>query len=342
MFGTALVRADVAFSLSCQPRGECVPLENAHSIVNETIARLRRVKELRVSTLNPRFVPPLVVFPPAPRNTVIWNKNEPLSLHHYTKKFKHDLWLGPVIRVYRTFFANRASTDPAQRGFFVEAGGLDGGIGGSNSYLFERFLGWNGLMVEANQLNFAQLLRARPGVTRAETALCPAAGNLSFAGGSGCCTGVAGNPSRHLGNGLRDGKWGDAHVEPRSSAEYKVRCTAIGPLLRALRISKIDFWSLDVEASEYAVLSGMDWDIPVSVLLVERCKGSCPPLLKSKGFVRSMDAEFTTPWCRPKRDAHDCPRDKVYYHPERIRPLTTAQVRTADVTRNWNPSSRTF
>lgn len=276
--------------------------------------RLRRVERQRVATLDPLFVPPLVVFPPDPANPPRWDAREPPTLDRYLALYKRDMWLGPVIKVYKTFFAHR------KRGIFVEAGGLDGGMAGSNSYLFERYLKWDGVMVEANQLNFARLLRARPGTTRAETALCPTAGNISFFGG-GCCSRVAGKAAPHTGAGLSDGRWSDSHVHPRSKDEYMVRCTPLGALLRATNVSRVDFLSLDVESTEFAVLSGMDWNIPVSVLMVERCKGSSPALLRSKGFVRAREAEISGVWCR-RNSSRDCPRDQVWYHPDRIKPIS--------------------
>ena len=317
MFNMSTSDGAQTFTCGPGPLDDCVPLNvGTGALVAKALDRLHQVERLRVATLDPLFVPPLIVFGPAPPNARHWDAREPSTLGVYLTMYKRDAWLGPAIRVYNAFFAQRAVTAP--RGIFVEAGGFDGGIAGSNSYLFERYLGWEGLMVEANQLNFARLLRARPGVARAETALCPMAGNLSFAGG-GCCAGVAGKPAPHTGAGLRDGKWSDSHSRPRSKNEYMVRCTPLGALLRALRVPRIDFLSLDVESAEYAVLSGMDWTIPVSVLMVERCKGSSPALLRSKGFVRATEAEFTTGLCS-RDDSRDCPRDKVWYHPDRIRP----------------------
>ena len=53
------------------------------------------------------------------------------------------------------------------------------------------------------------------------------------------------------------------------------------------------------------------------VLMIERCKGSTRSLLRSKGFVRSRYAEPEK--CHGVKQA-DCPRDQVWYHPDRIRP----------------------
>jgi len=45
-------------------------------------------------------------------------------------------------------------------GFFVECGGLDGETR-SNTLYFERFLGWKGLLIEADPSNFHQMLPRR-------------------------------------------------------------------------------------------------------------------------------------------------------------------------------------
>ncbi|KAG8248507.1 hypothetical protein J6590_038208 [Homalodisca vitripennis] len=43
-------------------------------------------------------------------------------------------------------------------GFFIECGALDGETR-SNTLYMERFLNWSGLLIEADPLNFAQMLR---------------------------------------------------------------------------------------------------------------------------------------------------------------------------------------
>jgi hypothetical protein len=282
--------------------------------LTEQRQRLEEVKRRGAMTLDPLLVPPLLVHQPDPNAG--WHFSEPANLSAYLRKHGGTQWLGPVVKVYETFFADRPPG-----GYFIEAGGLDGSIRTSNSYLFERYLGWQGLMVEANPLNFATLVSERRGAYRTETALCPRVGNVSFASGS-CCSHVAGKTARHLGLGLRDGRWGDSHTRPRSSAEYLVRCTPLGMLLRAMDVKRVDFFILDVESSEYAVLAGMDWTIPISVLMIENCKGSSPELLRSHGFVRARSAEFDGArgeGCGHMREP-DCPRDQVWFHPQRARP----------------------
>jgi hypothetical protein len=65
-----------------------------------------------------------------------------------------------------------------------------------------------------------------------------------------------------------------------------VRCTRTQDVFRAHGVSRIDFWSLDVEGGELQVLLGMDWSIPVYVLLIESVTPPIRNLLLRQGFVQ--------------------------------------------------------
>ena len=159
----------------------------------------------------------------------------------YTQFYKNDKWLHDAQTVVWHFFRNHP------KGFFIEAGAVQGTVYDSNTLYFERFLGWNGLLVEANPYSFAKLLTRRPSSYRIDTALCSTNKILQF----------------HLPDHQRnvDGCCGRAN----SKGNYKARCTPIGPLLRSMNITHVDFWSLDIEGSEIDALRGMDWNITVSV-----------------------------------------------------------------------------
>ena len=130
---------------------------------------------------------------------------------------------------------------------------MDGRVYISNSFFFERYLGWEGLLVEASPVNFGTLLTTRPRAYRLETALCADVSTTSFSG-HGCC-------------GRGDGNGTDSLGYPADT--YTVRCTPVGPVLRHMQTAHIDFFSLDVEGAEMEVLQGMDWNISVSVFLIE-------------------------------------------------------------------------
>lgn len=137
-----------------------------------------------------------------------------------------------------------------------------------------------GLLVEANPFAFAKLVPRRPATFRLESALCAKAGWMRFdlpaqRQADGCC-----------GRASESGK-------------HRLRCTPLGHVLRAIGVSRIDFFSLDVEGAEMQVLRGHDWGIPIGVLLIETGiargqKAELHALLRSKGLLRLDDFHSPT------------------------------------------------
>ncbi len=176
---------------------------------------------------------------------------------HYLRRFAADYFVYDTVYVYHTFFKGRSP------GFFVESGALDGSAYCSNSYLFERYLGWRGLLVEASKPNCDRLARRRDETPRARrvcTALCSYTGPASFSSTSGGCCGATGRGSS------------------------LVSCTKTQDVLRAYNVSRVDFWSLDVEGGELDVLKGLDWSVPVHIFLIEGVTPKIRGLLTRKGF----------------------------------------------------------
>ena len=63
----------------------------------------------------------------------------------YSAQHRDDIWLTDVQQVYRRFFGpGTAFASRGRRGFFLEAGAVQGTVYDSNSLFFERFLGWRG------------------------------------------------------------------------------------------------------------------------------------------------------------------------------------------------------
>lgn len=175
----------------------------------------------------------------------------------YHRRFDADFFVADAMYVYNRFFARSP-----RRGFFVESGALDGSVYGSNSYYFERYLGWSGLLIEASSRNFNRLRIRRGGSSGAHsvhTALCPVDGWTTVPSSGGCC-----------------GKAG--------TGNEKVSCTSMRSLVRVHNVSQIDFWSLDVEGGEFEVLSGVDWSVPIYVILIESVTREIRKLLKGRGF----------------------------------------------------------
>lgn len=143
----------------------------------------------------------------------------PGELAAYRQAYTRHYFMADSLYIWKQFFSEK------RRGFFLEVGGLDGAAYGSNSLLFERYMDWNGLLIEASPFNFARLLKRRPLAYRLEGALGNEVGSRQFSG-HGCCGQLSKN---HRG--------------------YRVNLMPIGLVLRAMRITSIDFWSLDVSST---------------------------------------------------------------------------------------------
>ena len=176
----------------------------------------------------------------------------------YRRRFDDDYFLSDAMYVYRRFFRST----PA--GFFIESGALDGSVFGSNSYFYERYLGWSGLLVEPSTRNFDRLRHRRGGVSSVQlvhTALCSTDGWTTISSSGGCCGKAGGGNER-------------------------VPCTSMRTLIRTHNVSIVDFWSLDVEGGELDVLTGMDWDVPTRVILIESVTPAIRTLLLRRAFRR--------------------------------------------------------
>ena len=141
-------------------------------------------------------------------------------------------------------------------GFFIEAGGNDG-LSQSNTYWFERFRGWRGVLVEAvpDQARLCRKNRPRAHVVNAalvgddgvKSVRIKAAKLMAFIPG----TRPLSEEDAHLRTAIEVQHLADV-------PEIEVRATTLSSILEALGNPKVDFFSLDVEGYEIPVLQGMD------------------------------------------------------------------------------------
>lgn len=137
-----------------------------------------------------------------------------------------------------------------KNGFFVESGARDGEAH-SNSLWYE-MRGWNGLLVEPSQKEFPNLLQKHRKC-------------YAF---HGCLSPTGTSETVHF----EDSGDGLSHIEDTNS--FTVPCEPLALLLGAVNQTTVDFWSLDIEGSEGAVLKATDFSkIEVGLLLIEMNKG---------------------------------------------------------------------
>lgn len=147
----------------------------------------------------------------------------------------------------------------------------------SNTYFFDRCLGWSGLCVEGNPQYFEKIYRLRS-CTLVPTCVSSKIEDVEFLlhGGLG---GIK-STNKH------SRKWSKSNEDVQS---LKLHCTTIATELRRYGSPQvIDYASVDVEGHELAVLEGIDWNaVKINVLSIEVSKETYPAikqLMDSVGY----------------------------------------------------------
>ena len=138
---------------------------------------------------------------------------------------------------------------------FLELGGLDG-MTESTTWLYERCLGWRGLLIEAQPTNFAALLTNRPATLNLNVAVCEKPGTVRFAAlGDGLINaGAHSLDAKHGRTGHHAGQTAKRHV--------LVQCAPLREYLGRLRVEFVDFLSLDIEGEELTAITSLFGDTP--------------------------------------------------------------------------------
>eukprot|EP00966_Prymnesium_polylepis_P072417 1681615-Prymnesium_polylepis.1 len=161
------------------------------------------------------------------------------------------------------YFFGGMQGSPRRDGVFLELGAVDG-LQMSNTLHLERCLGWRGVLIEGSPGNFPHIARNRPRALTLRTAICEHHGQTEFLRRADVLSGV---PGRMAPSGQKRFKLNLSDSQP-------VACGPLGDWLSLLRLKHVDFFSLDVEGSELAVLETLDWSsFSVHVMLVE-CYGA--------------------------------------------------------------------
>lgn len=193
---------------------------------------------------------------------------------------KQDQW------VYENIFEPLQSRGVQTGGYFIEFGARDG-IFISNTYFFEKELGWQGVLVEAGQDMFDQL--KEPG--RRE---CKVQGTA----GSACLyNAVASSDGEEL-HFAGMGKIGKDRHTTTSSDGPAVQTVKLDTIMKEFKLPHLDLLSADCEGCELVALQAFEGLQHVDVVLVEKnedCK-AISELMHKNGFlnilIHSSDAVF--------------------------------------------------
>jgi len=165
------------------------------------------------------------------------------------------------IDLYNFFFCNKKG------GTFAELGALEG-VRLSNTKFFEDSLGWSGLLIEASPRSAHHLKsnRANPKNGILAEGVCPdGQGTMPFLiDGSAF---VHGNPDTMAGS------FKDSHHPKLHRKQIDVPCrslsTQVEEFVNRTGADHIDFFSLDVEGGEFAVLQTFNFKVPVHCWVIE-------------------------------------------------------------------------
>jgi FkbM family methyltransferase len=159
--------------------------------------------------------------------------------------------------IYEKYFQNMNIENP----IYFEAGALDG-IKYSNTKFFEETLGWNGVLVEPNPIEYKKLIKNRNEHNFFyNTILSNSTEELDFIYVNGCHAAVSGItstlPSSHY----------SKYLNNSSTIEKKMKPISLDKALE--NVSKVDFFVLDVEGHELEVLQSFSFNKPIYVMMVE-------------------------------------------------------------------------
>jgi FkbM family methyltransferase len=160
-----------------------------------------------------------------------------------------------------------------QRGFYLEIGAFDG-IQSSNTLFFEECLfNWTGLLVEPSVKMYQHLIQNRPqNFLKNAAPSCQEKQMIQFVdhGYTGMSTDLENGPGHLLAN---------------------VSCYPLQDIFDEFKITKIDFFSLDVEGREISVLETINFEktkIDLFLIEVQRNKDIIVKFMNDKGYYGTM------------------------------------------------------
>jgi len=168
-----------------------------------------------------------------------------------------------------------------RKGVFVDVGALDGTTD-SNTFFFEKYLGWTGICIEPNFVEYSRLANRRK-CHCVNVALSSKIGSIDFCyfyervGWSGILSTLPQEHKKYL-----------KSVDKSKYKIIKVPTTTLNNLCRDYGITHIDYLSIDTEGHEFAILSSINWKkLSVDVIDLEimwNNSDQVHDLLKKNGF----------------------------------------------------------
>ncbi|KAJ3387738.1 hypothetical protein HDU92_001811 [Lobulomyces angularis] len=171
--------------------------------------------------------------------------------------------------MYENYFHNLG-----RPGIFIEFGARNG-IAQSNTYFYEKALGWKGLMAEVMEDEYKELVKNRPGSLTVNGAICAKPGTIEFAVSQiGGWHGIAGQITEERKN--------------KNAKIITVPCYTLNHVIEKAGFLRVDWMSVDTEGSELEVLSAFDFSKVVIDFIQVECLTMEPE--KMNGIISLMES----------------------------------------------------
>jgi FkbM family methyltransferase len=171
--------------------------------------------------------------------------------------------------VYQQFFRGVCSR------VYVEIGAYDGSLN-SNTWFFHHHMGWRGILVEASPSSFEKARHNRPNDALYHRAITSDSedGYISFMF-------TDKTPQFNSIAGFEDKR------RMKSAHEIKVPTGTFHEIFAEQGVTRVDFFSLDVEGGELVVLETIDFDaVLICVLMIENNPGDTVKNLEVDNFMK--------------------------------------------------------
>ena len=177
-------------------------------------------------------------------------------------------------------------------GIYLEMGAMDG-IEYSNTFFFEFYLNWRGILVEPHPFNFNNLQKNRPNnifynnlvSNETEKQLFMYYDKYLLSAVSGIVNTL---PETNIKIYFEEDNPMQNNLRETSLQKQYISPITLTTIVNDSKVDHIDLFSLDVEGHEYKVLQSYDFSIPVNVFLIENnCKHDVDELLSSKGYINT-------------------------------------------------------
>ena len=158
---------------------------------------------------------------------------------------------------------------------------------GSNTYFFDRCLGWQGVCVEPHPSYHAKIaLKRSCSLTKTCIAESGVFVNFSFKGSR------AGPTSHIIPRGSRP-------IPGEDGVVTELRCTRLSQLARQQRVSRVNFMSLDIEGAELTALRSIDWaETSIDTIVIEKATPAVRDFLGRRGLVPAFCMSLDTMYVR--------------------------------------------